>query len=134
MNRKFRVLLASFFVGLAATVGSAAAADAWFILGTTTLQTANPSVEVKSDAGRLKKDVKKVKVSVEGASVKITSLVLHWDNRPDDTLKNVGTLKAGGETAPMNAPGLKARLKSVTVHYTIAGGAPKATLKVWGYD
>jgi len=134
MNTKFRVLLASLFVGLAATVGSAAAADAWFALSTQTLETANPSVEIKSEGGRWEKDVKKVKVSVEGADVQVTSLVLHWDNRPDDTLKDIGTIKSGGETAPMNAPGFKARLKSVTVNYTIAGGAPTATLKVWGYD
>src|SRR6478736_2087420 len=88
MNRKFRVLLVSFFFGLVAAVGSAAAADAWFILGTQTLETANPSVEIKSEGGRWEKDVKKVKVSVEGAGVKITSLALHWDNRPDDTLKD----------------------------------------------
>ncbi|MNW15932.1 hypothetical protein D3C71_2145980 [compost metagenome] len=66
--------------------------------------------------------------------MQITSLVLHWDNRPDDTIKDVGTLKSGGQTAPNNAPGMKARLKSLTVQYKILGGAQTADLKVWGYD
>lgn len=134
MNTKFRILLASFVVTLVAAMGSAAAGDQWFELSSQTLDPANPSVEIKSEGGRWEKDVKQVKVSVDGAEVQITSLVLHWDNRPDDTLTNVGTLKPGGETAPMNAPGFKARLKSVTVHYTIQGGATSASLKVWGYD
>jgi hypothetical protein len=75
-----------------------------------------------------------VKISVEGADVQITSLVLHWDNRPDDTLTNVGVLKSGGQTAAKDAPGRKGRLKSVTVQYKILGGAPTANLQVWGFD
>jgi len=66
--------------------------------------------------------------------VQITNVVLHWDNRKDDKLYNVGTMKSGGETAPNNAPGLKGRLTSVTVQYKILGDAPTATLKVWGFD
>jgi hypothetical protein len=62
----------------------------------------------------------------------VTQAVLHWDNRPDDTVA-VGTIKAGGETAPSDAPMRKARLKGVTVQYKVLGSAP-ATLKVWGYD
>jgi hypothetical protein len=135
MNTKLRILLASFVVTLAAAMtAGAAAGDEWFELSSQALDPANPSVQIKSEGGRWEKDVKQVKVSVEGADVEITSLVLHWDNRPDDTLTNVGVIKSGGETAPSNAPGLKARLKSVTVHYTIQGGATGATLKVWGYD
>ena len=60
-----------------------------------------------------------MKISVEGADVQITKLVLHWDNRKDDTLTDVGTLKAGGQTAPADAPGRKGRLKAVTVQYKI---------------
>ena len=73
-------------------------------------------------------------MSAEGADVQITNLVLHWDNRPDDTLTNVGVLKSGGQTAPYNAPGRKGRLTAVTVQYQILGGAPSADLKVWGFD
>jgi hypothetical protein len=46
----------------------------------------------------------------------------------------VGVLKSGGETAPKDAPGLKARLASVVVQYKILGGATTATLKLWGFD
>lgn len=136
MKTQFRFLVASAVVAAAGIIGmsSAIAADEWFILGQQTIKAADPSVEIKSSGGRWEKDVKQVKLSVDGADVQISSVVLHWDNRPDDKLSNVGTLKSGGQTAPNNAPGLKARLKSVTVQYKILGNAQTADLKVWGYD
>ena len=134
MNMKIRTSLAAFVIASVATMGGALAADQWFVLGQKTIKTADPSVEIKSEGGRWDKDVKQVKLSVEGADVEITSLVLHWDNRKDDKMQNVGTLKSGGETAPNNAPGIKGRLKSVTIQYKILGGAPTADVKVWGYD
>ena len=132
---KFRYLMASLGVAsvvLMGAVGSARAADEWFVLSEQALKAANPSVEIKSAGGRWEKDVKKVKFSVEGGDVEITKAVLHWDNRPDDTITDAGVLKAGGQTAPKDAPGRKGRLKGVTVQYKIVSGAP--TLKVWGYD
>ncbi|MDR7135385.1 hypothetical protein J2X06_002594 [Lysobacter niastensis] len=137
MKTKIHTLMLSLVVACVAlmgAVGSASAADQWFVLGEKALKSTDPSTEIKSTGGRWEKDVKQVKLSVEGADVQITSLVLHWDNRPDDTMKDVGVLKAGGQTAPNNAPGMKARLKSVTVQYKIMGGAQTATLKVWGFD
>ena len=137
MKMKIHTLMASFVVASVAfmgAMGSATAADKWFVLGQQTLQSADPSVEIKSTGGRWQKDVKQVKLSADGADVQITSLVLHWDNRKDDTLTDVGVLKSGGETAPQNAPGRKGRLKSVTVQYKILGDAPTADLKVWGFD
>ena len=113
-------------------VGNAKAADEWFVLSQQALNPASPSVEIKSEGGRWEKDVKQIKFSVEGGDVEVTKAVLHWDNRPDDTV-NIGTIKAGGETAPSEAPLRKARLKGVTVQYKVLGEAP-ATLKVWGYD
>jgi len=137
MKTKLNSLVVSFAVAsfaLMDAMSGANAADKWFVMGQQTIQTADPSAEIKSTGGRWEKDVKEVKLSAEGADVQITNLVLHWDNRRDDTLKDVGTLKSGGQTAPMNAPGRKGRLTSVTVQYKILGGAPKADLKVWGYD
>jgi len=134
MNMKMRTSLAAFVIASVATMGGALAADQWFVLGQKTIKAADPSTEIKSEGGRWDKDVKQVKLSVEGADVEITSLVLHWDNRKDDKMQNVGTLKSGGETAPNNAPGIKGRLKSVTIQYKILGGAPTADVKVWGYD
>ena len=75
-----------------------------------------------------------MKFSVEGADVQITKVVLNWDNRPDKTLTDVGTIKAGGQTAPMDAPGRKARLTGVKIQYKIVGDATTATFKVWGFD
>ena len=116
-------------------LGNARAADdKWFVLGQQTIKSTDPSVAIKSDGSRWDKDVKQVKVSVDGADVQITNLVLHWDNRPDDTLTDVGVVKAGGQTAAKDAPGLKGRLKGATVQYKILGGASTATLKVWGFD
>ena len=75
-----------------------------------------------------------MKLSVEGADVQITNVVLHWDNRRDDTLKDVGVVKSGGQTAAKDAPGMKSRLSSVSVQYKILGGASTAKVKVLGFD
>src|SRR6476469_9893964 len=99
MNMKIRTSLAAFVIASVATMGGALAADQWFVLGQKPIKTADPSAEIKSEGGRWDKDVKQVKLSVEGADVQITSLVLHWDNRKDDTMTDVGVLKAGGQTA-----------------------------------
>ena len=66
-----------------------------------------------------------------GAHAKV---ILHWYNRANETITDIGVLKAGGQTAPKDAPGRKGRLTSVTVQYKIVGNAPTAVLKVWGYD
>ena len=130
--------LAAFCVAAASAVllgpvGTARAADEWFVMGEQTINSTDPSVEIKTEGGRWQKDVKQVKLSVEGADVQMIKVVLGWDNRQDDTLP-VGTIKAGGETAPKDAPGLKGRLTSVKIQYKILGKAPTATVKVWGFD
>ena len=126
------------FVAVAASVVLLGAADGaiinkWFVIGEQTINSTDPSVEIKTAGSRWKKDVKRVKLSVEGADVQMIKVVLGWDNRQDDTLP-VGTIKAGGETAPKDAPGLKGRLASVKIQYKILGKAPSATVKIWGFD
>jgi hypothetical protein len=136
MKTKIRTWMAAFVVASATFLGACASIpdDQWFVLGEQTLQSVNPSVEIRSEGGRWDKDVKQVKMSAEGADVQITRLVLQWDNRPDDTMTNLGVLKAGGQTAPFNAPGRKGRLTAVTIQYQILGGAPSANIKIWGFD
>jgi hypothetical protein len=138
MKTNIRTSMAAFVVAsvaLMGTMGSAKAADdKWFELGQTTIKSTDPSASIKSEGSRWDKDVKQVKLSVEGADVQITNVVLHWDNRKDDTLTNVGVVKSGGQTAAKDAPGFKARLTSVTVQYKILGGATSANVKVWGFD
>jgi len=119
---------------LLGAVGSATAADEWFVLGEQTLKTADASVEIKSEGNRWARDVKQVKLSVEGAEVQIGMVALNWDNRKDENVGWVGTLKPGGETAAKDAPGRKGRLNSVKVQYKILNDAPTAILKVWGLD
>ena len=137
MNMKIHNLAA--FVVVAASVvllgavGSARAADQWFVMGEQTLKSADSSAEIKSQGGRWKKDVKQVRLSVEGADVQILKVVLGWDNRADDTV-TPGTVKAGGQTAPKDAPGRKGRLKSVKIQYKILGKATTATVKILGLD
>jgi hypothetical protein len=127
--------MAALLVVSAALAGSAAAGgDKWFVLGEQTLSSTDPSVTITSQGSRWDKDVKQVRLMVEGADVKVTKLVWSWDNRPDDTLTDVGTIKSGGQTAPTNAPGMKGRLTSTTIHYTIQGKAKSAKVKVMGYD
>jgi hypothetical protein len=137
MKTKILTLMASFVVasvGLIGAMGSAGADDKWFVLGQQTIKATDPSASIKSEGSRWDKDVKQVKISVDGADVQITNVVLHWDNRPDDTLTNVGVVKSGGQTAEKDAPGRKGRLKSVTVQYKILGDAQTANIKVWGFD
>ena len=129
--------LAAFCVAAASAVllgaVDSARADEWFVMGEQTLNSADPSAEIQAQGNRWQKDVKQVKLSVEGADVQITSVVLGWDNRKDTTL-TVGTIKAGGQTAATDAPGRKGRLTSVKIQYKILGDKPTATVKILGFD
>jgi hypothetical protein len=134
MKAALQATLASLVFTSALLAGNAQAAEKWFVLGQATLSAANPSVTIKSEGGRWHKDVKQVKLSAEGGDVAVSQVVYGWDNRPDETKTDVGTIKAGGETAPTDAPGRKGRLKTTTINYTLPAGVTSATVKVWGYD
>jgi hypothetical protein len=127
-------------VGLAAGVlllalGSASAKDEWFVLSEKPIKSMDPSTDIKAEAGKFwKEDIKKTKITAEGADVEITKVVLRWKGRKDDTITNVGVVKSGGSTAEKDAPGREATLLSVGVQYKILNNKPTATLKVWGYD
>ena len=126
--------LAPVIVASVVLMGSARAADQWIMLGEQTIKSIDPSVNMNSEGNRWEKDVKSVKLSAEGADVEIEKVVLHWDNRRDDTVSDIGILKSGGQTAAKDAPGRKGRLTGVTVQYKILNDVKTATLKVWGYD
>jgi hypothetical protein len=116
-------------------VGGASAADKWMVLGEQTVKSTDASAEIKGEKGKLfKEDVKATKLSVEGADVEISKVVLHWNNAKDDTITNIGVIKAGGQTNPKDAPGREATLKSVAVQYKILNNAPLAVIKLWGLD
>ena len=137
MQSKQWTSVAAFVVAavlLSGAGSSARAADEWFVLGEEIIKSVDQGVEIKSQGDRWTKDVKQVKLSVERADVELKKVVLQWDNRKDDTLTNLGVLKAGGSTPPQDAPGRKGRLTAVTVEYKIVGEAPTAMVKVWGYD
>jgi hypothetical protein len=132
--RSLVVMLAVVSVVFMVPGGGARAAEEWFVLAEQPLKTTEGIVEIKSQGSRWKKDIKATKISVEGADVEIKKVVLHWDNRKDETIENIGVLKAGSPTDPKDAPGRKARLSMVSVQYKLQGGATAATVKVWGYD
>ena len=112
-----------------------ARADDWFVMGEKVISSTNTGADITAEGDKwLKEDIKKVKLSVEGADVQITTVGLHWKGHKDVTINNVGTFKPGGETAPHDAPGREATLMSVTVVYKILNNATTATVKVWGYD
>ncbi len=120
---------------LMSAVGTVGAKDEWFLLSEQTIKASDPSVRITAESGKwIKEDVKDVKLSVEGADVEIAKVVLHWKNRRDETIWNVGTVKAGGQTAAKSAPGHEGTLGSVTINYRILGGVQTAKVKVWGYD
>ena len=121
-------------VVLVGAIGSAIADD-WMMLSQKILRANDPSTTITAEEGKWKReDIKKVKLSIEGADVQITKVVLHWNNARDDTITNIGTVKAGGETAAADAPGHEATLQSIAVEYKILNNALQATLKIWGYD
>jgi hypothetical protein len=120
---------------LLVTLGSASAADQWFVLGEKQLKSSDKGTVIKSEEGKMwKDDIKKAKISVEGAKVEITNVVLHWRGGKDDTITNVGVLEPGGQTAEKDAPGRESTLQSVDVQYRILDNSPTATVKVWGFD
>ena len=120
---------------LLGALGSASAADKWTVISEKTINATDPSTDIKAEGGKMfKEKIRQTKFSVEGADVQITKVVLHWNNRKDDTITNLGTVKAGGETAPKDAPGREAALTSVGVQYKILNNKPTATIKVWALD
>ena len=132
---KVRWILGLASVVLLGAVGTASAKDEWFVLAEQAIKSTDPSVRITAEEGKwIKEDVKDVRISVEGADVEISKVVLHWNNRPDDTEWMVGTVKAGGQTAAKSAPGREGTLSSVTVNYKILCDAKTAKIKVWGYD
>ena len=117
------------------TLGTASAADQWFVLSEKMVKSTDPSTEIKAEEGKMwKEDIKKAKISIEGADVEIQNVVFRWKGRKDETIPNVGVVKAGGETAAKDAPGRETTLLSVVVQYKILNNKPTATVKVWGYD
>ena len=132
---KVRWILGLASVVLLGAVGTASAKDEWFVLAEQAIKSTDPSVRITAEEGKwIKEDVKDVRISVEGADVDINKVILHWNNRPDDTEWSVGTVKAGGQTAAKSAPGHEGTLKSVTINYKIPGDKTSAKVKVWGYD
>jgi hypothetical protein len=130
---KAKVGLVTILVSFAALTASAA--DQWFVLGEKVLNSTDSRTEIKSEEGKMWKDViNKAKISVEGADVEITNVVFHWRGGKDESLTNVGVVKSGGQTAEKDAPGREATLSSVAIHYKILNNQPKATIKVWGFD
>ena len=120
---------------LLGALGSASAADKWTVISEKTINATDPSTDIKAEGGKMfKEKIRQTKISVEGADVQITKVVLHWNNRKDDTITNLGTVKAGGETAPKDAPGREAALTSVAIQYKILNNKPTATIKVWALD
>jgi len=116
-------------------IGTASAAEKWFVLGEKVLKSTDRATVIKAEDGKKwKDDVKKVKLSVEGADVEITNVVLHWRGGRDETITNVGILKAGAQTAEKDAPGREATLTSVDIQYRILNNKQTATVKVWGFD
>jgi hypothetical protein len=121
-------------VALLVVIGSASA-DEWFVLSEKVVKTMDPNVEIKAEGGKMwKEDIKKMKISVEGADVEISKVVLRWKGRKDETITKMGVVKSGGQTAEKTAPGRESTLTSVGVQYKILADKPTATLKVWGYD
>src|SRR5688572_6546340 len=114
---------------------SASAADQWFVLGEKVLNATQSRTEIKSEDGKVwKDDIKKARISVEGADVEITNVVFHWRGGRDESVTNVGVVKAGGQTAEKDAPGRESTLSSVAIQYKILNNKPNATIKVWGFD
>ena len=91
-QQRFVVSVVVAAVVLSGAGGRASAAKEWFVLGEQPLKAVDQGVEIKSQGGRMQKDVKQVKLSVDGADVELKKVVLQWDNRKDDTITDIGVL------------------------------------------
>ena len=112
---------------------ASARADDWMVLGQKILRANDPNTTLTAEEGKWKKeDIKKAKITVEGADVEVTKVIYHWNLAKDDTVENVGVVKAGGSAAEHDAPGHEATLESIAIQYKILNGALQATLKVMG--
>ncbi len=111
------------------TVGSTLWAGDWKILGEKQLKSIDQGISFENaNLGR----VKKIKVSVKDADVKITKLTVKYRMRQDDEFTNISPLKAGGQITPIDLPGARAKVRSVIVEYEILGGKESAEMKLWG--
>ena len=106
------------------------AGDNWSVIGERTIKAVDQGVSIEADGRK----IKKAKISVEQADVEITKLVFQYRIRRSDEFANLGVVKAGGQITPIDLPGRKAKLKSVTVEYKILGGKEAAIMKVWGLN
>ena len=139
MKTTIHALIAVFVVASVVLIGgaggSATAADKWFVLGENTIMSTGTSTEIKGEAGKMfKEDIKATKLSVGGADVEISQVVLHWANSANETIKNLGVIKAGEQSNLKDAPGREATLLSVAITYKILNNAPQATVTLWGLD
>jgi hypothetical protein len=125
------VALFTFVIGME---GKVQASDEWFTLGERTIKAVDQGVDIETAGLAVNRRVKKVKIRVEQADVEITRLLLRYQMRRDDEVTNIGVVKAGGQTTPIDVPGLKANLKSVLVVYKILGDKETAVIKVLGFD
>ena len=103
--RSLVAILSGASVVLMGLVGGTRAADEWFMLGEQTIKAVDQGTLIKSEGSRWAKDVKQMRIGVEGADVEIKKVILNWDNRRDDTITDFGTVKAGGKSVPRDAPG-----------------------------
>jgi hypothetical protein len=106
------------------------AGDKWSVIGERTIKAVDQGVSIEADGRK----IKKAKISVEQADVEITKLVFQYRMRRADEFVDLGVVKAGGQITPIDLPGRKAKLKSVTIDYKIIGGQEAAIIKVWGLD
>ena len=139
MKTTIHTLIAVFVVASVVLIGgaggNATAADKWSVLGEQTLKSTETTAEIKGEKGKMfKEDIKATKLSVGGADVEISKVVLHWNNSADETIMNLGVIKSGGQSNLKDAPGREATLNSVAITYKILNNAPQATVTLWGLD
>ena len=136
MLRKFfwMSVFVALFALLIGVEGKVQAGDEWFTFGERTIKAVDQGVDIEPQGGVANRRVKKIKIRVEQADVEITKLVLRYTMRRDDEITNIGLVKAGGQTTPIDVPGLKAILKNVSVVYKILGDKETAVIKVLGFD
>jgi hypothetical protein len=104
-------------------MGSARAADEWFVLSEQTLNATDPSATIKSAGGRWEKDVKQLKLSVEGADVEITNPRPQLGQSPGRHGQGRRRREVGGTNVREGCSGTQGPPHRVQVQYKILGGA-----------
>ena len=110
------------------------AADEWFVLGEQMLKSVDRGEEIKSEGDRWDEGRQAGEAERRRRGPGVEEGHPAMGQSQDDTITDIGVLKAGGSHRAADAPGRKGRLTAVTVQYEIVGRPGRPWSRSRGYD